>query len=338
MGITVSAPGKLMLLGEHAVVYGRPCLVTAIDRRVWVTVEITQDSLVHLSAPSLGAKDWKVPVAEVETANPPSSLRFLHAVVRLVAQHHGLPYGLHISTRSDLSNELGLGSSAAVTIAAATALSELLRLGLSKDELFALGYEAVRTVQGAGSGFDLAASLYGGTLYFRQTLWGDAQGPCHGPEIVPLYADPLPLIVGYSGTKGDTVSLIRRVAQRRERQPELIEEIFDGMARLVEEGREALLARDWPRLGRMMSLSHSLLEMLGVSTPQLSQLVRVAEEAGAHGAKLSGAGGGDCMIALVGEGQRDEVARAIEGVGGKVIPVRTGAAGVQTCWSGLVVG
>lgn len=326
MGITISAPGKLMLLGEHAVIYGRPCLVTAIDWRIWVTVEGMQDDLVHLSAPSLGAEEWEVPMAEMETAQPPAGLRFLYAVVQLVAQHYGLPYGLRISTRSDLSNELGLGSSAAVTIAAAAALSELLRLGLSKDELFSLGYEAVRAVQGVGSGFDLAASLYGGTLYFRRAL----QGARHGPEIMPLRADPLPLIVGYSGAKGDTVSLVRFVAQRRKRQPELIEEIFDGMARLVEEGREALLAEDWPRLGRMMSLSQSLLEMLGVSTPQLSQLVRVAEEAGAYGAKLSGAGGGDCMIALVDEGRRDEVVRAIEGVGGKVIPVRTGAEGVQT--------
>ena len=319
MRVTVSAPGKLMLLGEHAVVYGRPCLVTAVDRRMWVTAERAQDELVHLSAPSLGVVDWAAPAVEVEAAEPPASLRFLHAVVRCVAQQYGLPGGLRMETRSDFSGALGLGSSAAVTIAAAAALSELLGLELSRAELFPLGYEAVQAVQGLGSGFDLAASLHGGTLYFRRC----------GPEIVPLSADPLPLVVGYSGTKADTVSLVRRVAQRRERQPELIEEIFDGMARLVEQGREALLARDWQRLGRAMRLSQSLLDALGVSTPKLAQLVRVAEEAGAYGAKLSGAGGGDCMIALVGEARRDEVVAAIEGVGGEVIPVQTGATGVR---------
>jgi len=319
MRIIASAPGKLMLLGEHAVVYGRPCLVTAIDRRMWVAAESTQDGLVHLSAPSLGVVDWAVPLAEVEAADPPASARFLHAVVRCVAQRHGIPDGLRVKACSGFSDELGLGSSAAVTIAAAAALSKLLGLELSRAELFTLGYEAVRAVQGVGSGFDLAASLHGGTLCFRRC----------GPEIVPLSADPLPLVVGYSGTKADTVSLVRRVAQRRERQSELIEEIFDGMARLVEEGREALLAREWQRLGQAMRLSQSLLDALGVSTPKLAQLVRVAEEAGAYGAKLSGAGGGDCMIALVGEARRDRVARAIEGVGGEVIPVQTGAAGVR---------
>ena len=108
-----------------------------------------------------------------------------------------------------------------------------------------------------------------------------------------------------------------------------VQTVQEHLRRLVEEGREALLARDWPRLGQAMRLSQSLLDALGVSTPKLAQLVRVSEEAGAYGAKLSGAGGGDCMIALVSDEQRDGVAAAIESVGGEVIPVQTGAAGVR---------
>ena len=319
MRVTTSAPGKLMLLGEHAVVYGRPCMVTAAAQRMWVTAESTQDGLVHLCASSLGVDDWIVPMAEVEAANPPVDVRFLHSVVRCLGQQHGLPHGLRVEARSEFSDKLGLGSSAAVTVAAAAALSELLGLYLSKSDLFALGFKAVGAVQGVGSGFDLAATLYGGTLYYRR----------QGPEIVALSHDSLLVVVGYSGTKADTVSLVHRVAKRRERQMELVEEIFDGMARLVEEGREALLALDWHRLGRAMNLAHSLLDALGVSTPKLSQLVRVAQEAGAYGAKLSGAGGGDCMIALVGESQRDEVAKAIQSAGGEVVSVQTGAPGVR---------
>lgn len=308
-----------MLLGEHAVVYGRPCLVTAIDRRIRVAVESTQDGLVHLSAPDVAVDDWTVPVAEVGGADPPTSLRFLHAIIRCVAQRYGLPVGLRIETRSEFSEDLGLGSSAAVTIAAVVALSDLLGLELSRAQLFTLGCEAVRAVQAVGSGFDVAASLYGGTLYFRPS----------GPEVVPLHADPVPLVVGYSGTKADTVSLISCVAQRRVEEPQLIEEVFDGMARLVEEGRQALVARDWERLGRAMRLSQPLLETLGVSIPKLAQLVRAAEEAGAYGAKLSGAGGGDCMIALVSRERRHEVSAAIEGAGGEVISVQTGAEGAR---------
>jgi mevalonate kinase len=334
MTVTTSAPGKLMLLGEHAVVYGRPCLVTAVDRRIRVAVERTTDSLVHLSAPSLGVEDWAVPLAHVETTVSPVEVRFLHAVVRTVAEHHTLPCGLRIRARSEFSDTLGLGSSAAVTIAATAALARLLGLTSSKPALFRLAFDAVHSVQGVGSGFDLAASLYGGTLYFCRTPSPEPKvaGTCDfdGPEIQQLDSDPLPLVVGYSGTKADTVSLVRRVAQRRERHPALIAKIFDGMARLVEEGREALLACDWERLGENMSLSQSLLDALGVGTPRLAQLVRVATEAGAYGAKLSGAGGGDCMIAVVSLKRRDEVTKAIERAGAVVLRLQTGAPGVRT--------
>lgn len=322
-----------MLLGEHAVVYGHPCLVTAVDRRVWVSVERTTDGLVHLSAPDLSVDDWTVPLARVCTTDSPRGARFLRAVVCCMAQHHSLAGGLRLETHSSFSDELGLGSSAAVTIAAVTALSEFMGLELSKGALFALGHEAVQSVQGVGSGFDLAASLYGGTLRFcrpRQATQEAAWGyHCCPPSVVSLGTDPLPLIVGYSGTKADTTFLVSRVARRFERQPALISEIFDGMSRLVEEGREALLTRDWRRLGRAMSLSQSLLDALGVSTPKLAQLVSVAEDAGAYGAKLSGAGGGDCMVALAEAEQRDGVRRAIEEAGGKVIPLQAAATGVR---------
>ncbi len=329
MRVTTSAPGKLMLLGEHAVVYGHPCLVTAIDRRVWVTVKRATDGLVHLSAPALGVGDWSVPMARVCTADSPRGVRFLRAVVCCMARCHGLADGLRIETRSSLSDELGLGSSAAVTIAAVTALSEFMALELPSDILFALGLKAVQSIQGVGSGFDLAASLYGGTLQFRPLREATRNLRRCRPDITPLATDHLPLIVGYSGTKADTASLVRHVARRRERQPALTGEIFNSMARLVEEGRGALEAQDWERLGQAMSLNQSLLDALGVSTPKLAQLVSVAEEAGAYGAKLSGAGGGDCMVALASDERRDEVRRAIEGAGGRVIPLQTAATGVR---------
>jgi mevalonate kinase len=329
MRVTASAPGKLMLLGEHAVVYGHPCLVTAVDRRIWVTVERAAGGVVHLSAPALGVDDCTVSMARVCTADSPRGVRFLLAAVCCMAQRHSLAGGLRIETRSSFSDELGLGSSAAVTIAAVATLSAFMRLELSKDALFALGHEAVRSVQGVGSGFDLAASLYGGTLHFRRPQEATWDLGCCPPDVTSLSADPLPLIVGYSGTKADTASLMSEVARRCERQPALIGEIFNGVGRLVEEARDALLAQDWQRLGQAMSLNQSLLDALGVNTPKLAQLVSVAEEAGAYGAKLSGAGGGDCMVALTSDERWDEVRRAIQGAGGRVIPLRTGAPGLR---------
>ena len=308
-----------MLLGEHAVVYGRPCLVTAVDRRICVTVEAVPDGLIHVTAPAMRVDHWAIPSTRIETEDPPAGLRFLLAGVRTVAVRFGIPGGVRIETGGSLSDQLGLGSSAAVTVAMVAALSQLLELELPKEELLALAREAVCEVQGTGSGFDIAAALHGGTLYYRR----------EGPEIALLSSESLPLVVGHTGIKADTVTLVQQVAQKRVENPGLVEEIFDGLARSVETGRRALVARDWARLGWAMSLSQALLETLGVGTPRLAQMVQVALEAGAQGAKLSGAGGGDCMIALVEEQRRDDIVTAIESVGGAVLPVETGARGLR---------
>jgi mevalonate kinase len=334
VGVTGSAPGKLMLLGDHAVVYGHPCVVTAVNRRMWVTAEWSVDGLIHISSPELRIDDWTVPLTRASVEDSPRGVRYLLAAVCTVAQQRHLKGGLRLLSRSDFSDELGLGSSSAVTAAAIAAVSGLTGSELTKDTLLGLARRAVLSVQGLGSGFDVAAAIYGGTVYYRYTP-GTAEGsPLIGElrswDVLSLGGEELPLVVGYSGSKANTTSLVRRVAQKRRQQPELVDEIFHGMTRLVEDGRGALLARDWVGLGQAMSLSQSLLEALGVSTPRLAQLVTVAEEAGAYGAKLSGAGGGDCMIALVSDERKDDVIEAIRAAGGDVIPLLTAERGLWT--------
>jgi mevalonate kinase len=210
-----------------------------------------------------------------------------------------------------------------VTVATLRALAEVAGEAIGPGDLFKLGYEvALAAQEGLSSGFDVAAAIYGGTLYY---VTG-------GRVLEPLGVGELPLVVGYTGIKADTTEYIKRVAQRRQRFPLLVNTILESIAALVDEAKGALGRGDLPEVGRLMNLNQGWLQALGVSTDELDRLIHAARLAGAYGAKLSGAGGGDCMIALVDEGRRLDVERAIEGAGipgARVLRVRTGAEGVR---------
>ena len=318
--VETSAPGKLMLFGEHAVIYHRPCIVTAVDQRMRVSAELTDARFFRIEAPDVGVAAYTAEIDSLATADVPKGVRFTAAAIRNFYQRHRMRAGVIVRTRSDFSSEFGFGSSSAVTSAALKALSDLFEIRMSKEELFELSYKTVLEVQGVGSGFDLAAAIWGGTVYFRSG----------GAEIVPLDFRDLPLTVGFTGIKADTAALVRQVAGLRARNAELTDRIFDAMAAIVEEARDALGAADVPRLGELMNMNQGLLDALGVSSLELAKLIFVARQAGATGAKLSGAGGGDCMIALSLDSTRARVEESIENSGGTVLRVRTGAPGVRS--------
>lgn len=147
--------------------------------------------------------------------------------------------------------------------------------------------------------------------------------------IDPVRVDRLPLVVGYTGIKADTPTLVRQVADLYKRKPRLVKGVFDSIQVIVEEGRKAFRDGDFRKLGALTDKNEYFLEKLGVGSPELSNLILAARGAGATGAKLSGAGGGDCMIAIVMDTQREFVEAAIGRSGGKIIQVETGAKGVR---------
>lgn len=273
-----------MLMGEHAVVYGYPCIVTAIDRRLSVTA---------------GGEGQST-----------GDTRFLDAAVKL----WGTPE-TKLSTASSFSGKYGFGSSSAVTAAALKALKP----DADNKTLFDAAYRIIRDVQGVGSGFDAAASIWGGTLYF---VGG-------GKVIEPLAIKELPLIAGYTGVKADTTTLIKQVARKREKEPAKVERIFQAIVKIVDEAKQRMLEGNWERVGKLMDFNQEYLRNLGVSSEKLEALISAAKKAGAWGAKLSGAGGGDCMICLAKRDKREAIKRAIGEAGGEVIPVRANAEGVR---------
>jgi mevalonate kinase len=318
--VTVSAPGKLMLLGEHAVMHGSPCLVTAVDQRMRMNVELTSKPEFQLEAPDVKIRSYKKPMNELGKGNIPKGARFVEkAAVNLLSLQGMDNRGIRVTTKSEFSSEFGFGSSSAVTVCVIKAISELLDLKLSDKEIFDISYKSVLDIQGKGSGFDVAAAVYGGTLYFKSG----------GKVIDPLSISSLPLIVGYSGIKADTVGLIDKVKKSFEDREDRLDDIYNEIGNLVDQAKGTLVELDWESFGNLMSKNQKLLNELGVSTDELDDMINASIKSGAYGAKVSGAGGGDCMIAIVGREKRQKVIDSIHNVGGGVIDVKTGAEGVR---------
>lgn len=319
MRISVSVPGKLMLFGEHAVVHGRPCLVTAVDQRMRVTVELTEDAVFVLDAPDVRISGYRRQMDSLGEGDAPKGAAFAETAVRNFAMKVPIPGGVHVTTTSEFSPQFGFGSSSASVVGVLKALSEITGNTLDVKTLFALAYQTVLDVQGSGSGFDVAAAIYGGTLYF---VTG-------GKTIVPLDIPPIPLVIGYTGVKADTATLVLQVADKMRSQPERVGRIFDAMAKLTEDAKLQMEEGDWQRVGTLMTFAQEYLRDLGVSSERLETLISAAKGAGAYGAKLSGAGGGDCMIAVTDEKNRKAVEDAITKEGGQVIHIACGARGVR---------
>lgn len=288
LGITASAPGKLLLFGEHAVVYGSPCIVSAVNQRLFVTVTLNGENVFHLSAPDLGLTAYSKNIDTLGGKGLPTGVRFIEVLYKRFLATHPQIRGIDVVTKSDFSSSFGFGSSSAATVAFAKALFTAYNIPVDKRRLFEICYQTVLEVQGVGSGFDVASAIWGGTLYYVSP----------GKVIEPLVTGNLPLVVGYTGVKADTPTLVRQVAEHRRRQPKIIQGLFSQITTIATRAREALLVGDFKTVGFLMNENQLLLNELGVSSAKLDLLNKKAVEAGAWGAKLSGAGGGDCMIAV----------------------------------------
>lgn len=317
--MTVSAPGKLMLLGEHAVVYNHPCLVTAVDQRMKTIVEVLDSQEFQLEAPDVKVEGYKKVLSELGIGDIPKGAQFVEIAIKNIAEKHPLKTGLRVTTNSEFSSQFGFGSSSASTVCTIKAVSEILGLNLSNREIFDIAYKTVLDIQGKGSGFDVAAAVFGGTLYF---VTG-------GKVIEPLEISSLPLIVGYSGVKADTATLINKVKDSFADNNDRLQEIYNEIEKIVEKTKPLIISSDWQKVGELMSENQKLLSELGVSIDKLDNMISGAISAGAYGAKLSGAGGGDCMIALAPEVKIKSVESAIAKAGGEILSVKTNAEGVK---------
>ncbi len=319
--VSASAPGKLLLFGDHAVVYGHPCIVTAVDQRITATVRKKGTDVFFLDASDMGLTAYSKTRADLGKKELPKSVAFIEMLYKRFLEKYPQQEGIVVTTKSQFSSQFGFGSSSAVSVAFAKALTSLYGIEMTNHQLFDLCYQAVIDVQGVGSGFDIAAAIWGGTIYYVSPAKVVDQLGSTGES-------PLPLAVGYTGIKADTPTLVRMVQAQYQTEPEKIGGIFEQIHQLVDEAKSAIESQDWQRVGELMTANQKLLQTLKVSGVKLDELIRTSVQHGAFGAKLSGAGGGDCMVAIATD-RRSEVEEAITTAGGQVMHVKLHAEGVR---------
>jgi mevalonate kinase len=323
MSVEATAPGKAIIFGEHSVVYRGPAIVIAIDRRAKITAKARDDDRINFDCLDLGFEgyfegDEYHPIAGEEWRG--KRLQAMLVAARSTMKHLDNTQGLDLTVRSEIPIAAGLGSSAAICVATVAATGELLDGNLSKQEICDIAYEGEKMVHGTPSGVDNNISTFGGVLSFESGV---------GIERIDFQGG-LPLVIGNSKRKRSTRRLVARVRALRERNPELVDGLIDSMGDVSRKGLEAIKARDYSMIGDLMNINHGLLSSVGVSISRLDILVHAARGAGAYGAKLTGAGGGGCMIAITEPHKLQEVSRAISRSRGEPHIVNISYDGVET--------
>ncbi|HKZ63224.1 MAG TPA: mevalonate kinase [Thermoplasmata archaeon] len=293
-----SAPGKLILFGEHAVVFGEPALALAVDLRAEVYAR--------------RHKEW---LADGRSLGDPR-----YAYVRAALERAGARDPLWIEVRSAVPEGSGLGSSAAVTVATLGAVHGI-QGSFDPAQIAREGFEVERAVQGRASPIDTSTATAGGALL---VLPGKDEGLLWAIEkdgtrwyLHHRALPPLKLVVGFTGVSAPTGPLVAAVRERVEAHADARGWIAE-IGEIAVNGLRALQVRDWVAAGEMMDRNHALLNALGVGHPSLDRLVAAARPT-SYGAKLTGAGGGGSMVALTEDPER--TARAITNAGGRAFVV-----------------
>jgi len=301
-----SAPGKMILFGEHAVVFGRPALALAIDLRI----------------------SCRVSSSDQYTVNGHTMKKRHHAYISASLDEAWDGPPINVDTMSEIPAASGLGSSAAVTVSCIASLTTA-KGRLDPEKIARMAFEVENKVQGRASPTDTSTSTHGqGVLVsphkLDNFLWKIEKGALAW-NIHHCDVPRLRFVVGYTGIHAATGPLVAAVKNLVDTDDDA-KKAIDQIEEIVHSGVEALQKSDKRRIGQLMNENHALLNQLGVGHPALDKLVEACKPH-SYGSKLTGAGGGGSMIALTDDPER--VSREIEKAGGEAIPISVGCEGVR---------
>lgn len=300
--VTASAPGKIILFGEHAVVYGQPAIavpVTQVQARCTVVANpAAPPGQVEIDAPEIGLK------STLDDLSPTHPLALPIHLVREQLGISAIP-ACRLRVTSTIPIASGLGSGAAVSVAMARAISAFLGHPLTAEQISSIAFRVDQAYHGTPSGIDNTVITYHQPIFFVR-----------GKPFERLtLRRPFWMVIGNSGIASPTITVVEEVRRRYQASPSSVEPILLAIGKIVRQARALLESDDSAQLGALLTENHQRLQELGVSCPELDQLVKAALENGALGAKMSGGGRGGNMIALVQKEQAAQVAEALRRAG-----------------------
>lgn len=295
-----SAAGKIILIGEHAAVYGHAAVAVPIPNAVKALASVSSEK-TRLRIP-----DWNLNIA-IDSNCGDGAGQAVQLIRRLLGVED---IELSLLVRSRLPRGMGLGSSAAIAVAITRAITECLSIVRSDDEINEIAFECEKLAHGTPSGIDNSVSCFAKPMLFRNS------GSLETQEIHLTSA--LPLVVGLSHQSGSTAEAVAGVQRRRSEQADDYEAILKQIGGMSQRAANALAEGNYEKLAALMNTCHGLLNALGVSTPELENMVAIARENGALGAKLTGAGCGGAIVALC-PGKETEVRAALHQSGYKTL-------------------
>ncbi|HIK02034.1 TPA: mevalonate kinase [archaeon] len=304
--IRASAPGKLILFGDHAVVYGEPGIATAINKRVYSTACELEGRKIIIESKDTGET--------IECGIRDKSKNLIVAAVQEAQKFAKSRSGVGVEINSQIPIGAGLGSSAAVATATIASVATLFNgKEPSTMEIAEMAYKADKLAHKTPSGIDTAITSLGGTIFFKKG------------NISQLDSEPLTLVVANSGVKRNTSDMVLRV-KNSIMDPRVALSMF-SIGSLTKEARTVLINKRPGDLGPLMDRGQSLLKDLGVSSTAIEDLVRIAKDSGAIGSKITGAGGGGCIISL--SEDPEDLIKAFRETGASAYSVRTNQPGVR---------
>lgn len=311
MTTTALAPGKVILLGEHAAVYGNPVLVAAVDLRCCVTVKQRRDDVLILDNPAVGLENYRFNLPQIPRLKKKWNLALSCESIEKTMGFLGEHTGLEIKIESDIPISSGLGSSASIASAMVLAIAGELGHDLARKEIAEVAWDIENIIHGKSSGVDPFAVTFGGVGRYSRGRFKEIKIKEY-PKIT----------IGDSGIRSDTGELVSDVMRLKKEYPRFFDLYLEMMDHIVDYGQRFLGEGDLERFGQVMNINHGLLSSIGVSCPELDKLVWAARKK-SLGAKLCGAGGGGIMLAL------GDVGEDITKAGGKVIKTRISEHGVR---------
>lgn len=287
MKIKAFAPGKVILFGEHSVVHKKPAIAVAINRGVNVELTTREDNIIQINVPLINySKESELVENKLffELDNQNKMITdYIYEVIKLFEFDKG--FNLTVDIKMYLG--AGLGSSAAVTVSCMKALSILAGKDMDKNSIAHQARDIEIKIQGAASPIDTSMSTYGGIIYIDENF-----------ELERINFDmDLPLVVSNCELVGNTGQLVESVRQKYVKYPQVVGNIFNAMQEVAKGAKHALEEGNSELIGDYMNLNQGLLDSIGVNTGELSDMVYLARQFGAKGSKLTGSGGGGCIIA-----------------------------------------